>query len=177
MERLALNAPKRGEPQRFRLGPWIFLAALVAGGVWVAGFIRSHVAHSAALPVEREIVRAPHRESILNSSITIGAGGFQYYKVIVPESATQGYVDGSFSTAGGFGRAVQVLVVDRDSFAKFRKGIAPDSFYSSGVVSQGDIHALLPSPGTYYLVCRNASRVSPGSPTSVEVDAVLHYMN
>lgn len=177
VELLSLNPPNRRQPKRLQLGPWIFLAVSVAGGVWLAGFIRSHIAHSAPLPVSREVVRAPHRESILNSSIRVGAGSSSYYKLVVPENATQAYVDGDFSTAGGFGSAVQVLVVDRDSFAKFRNGTAPDTLYNSGMASQSSIHALLPGPGTYYLVCSNPNRVSPGAPTSIEVNAVLHYMN
>jgi len=176
VERLSLNPPKRSQAKRLGLGPWIVLAVAVLAGMWLAAFLRSHTTHSAA-PVSSEIVRAPHKESVLNSSVTVGAGSFKYYKLVVPETATQAYVDGNFSTAGGFGSAVQVFVVDRDSFVKFKNGTAPDTFYNSGMVSQNNINALLPSPGTYYLVCNNPNGVSLATSKSIEINAVLHYMN
>ena len=176
VERLALNPPRRREPRRFRPGPWIVLGAAVLAGMWLAGFLRSQSTHSAA-PVSHDIVRAPHRESIVNSSITLGAGSSRYYKFVVPETATQAYVDGNFSTGGGFGNTVQVVVIDRDSFAKFKSGNAPETYYNSGMMSRNSINALLPSPGTYYLVCNNPNGFSQAAPKSVEIDAVLHYMN
>ena len=47
--------------------------------------------------------------------------------------------------------------------------------FNSGKVTQNTINALLPGPGTYYLVCNN--RFGLLAPKAVEINAILHYVN
>jgi hypothetical protein len=174
VERLLLNPPRRREPSKFHLSNWVALAVFLAAAYWLVGFIRSHMAYSAPMPVSHEIAKARHTEGVVNSSVTVGAGNFTSYKFVVPDSAAQAYVDGDFSVNGGFGNTVQVFVADRDSFLKFKGGETSDTFYNSGMMSQNSIRAPLPGPGTYYLVCSNRSSLSAAK--TVELNAVLHYM-
>jgi hypothetical protein len=176
IERLMMNAPVRSKPQkkRIHLGGWIALGFLVMAVAWVASFLNSHVTRSAPVAVSHAVVRAPRAESIENSSIHVDAGSFRYYKIVVPEGATQPYVDGHFSASGGYANAIQIFVGDTDAFVNFKNGHPSETYFNSGMVTQNEINAILPGPGTYYLVCNN--RFSLQSSKSVEIDAVLHYM-
>ena len=176
IERLMMNAPVRSKPQkkRIHLGGWIALGFLVMAVAWVASFLNSHVTRSAPVAVSHAVVRAPRAESIENSSIHVDAGSFRYYKIVVPEGATQPYVDGHFSASGGYANAIQIFVSDTDAFVNFKNGHPSETYFNSGMVTQNEINAILPGPGTYYLVCNN--RFSLQSSKSVEIDAVLHYM-
>jgi len=177
IERLIMNAPVRSKPKkkRMQLGGWIALALFLLAVYCGYSFINAHITRSAPAPVSHEAVRTPHAESIENSSIHVDAGSFRYYKIVVPEGATQPYVDGHFSASGGYANAIQIFVGDTDAFVNFKNGHPSETYFNSGMVTQNSINAILPGPGTYYLVCNN--RFSLQSPKSVELDAVLHYMN
>jgi hypothetical protein len=176
IERLIMNPPVRSKPQkkRMQLGGWIALVAFLLVVGWAVNFINGHVTRSAPMPVSHEIVRTPRAESIENSSINVDAGSFRYYKIVVPEGATQPYVDGHFSASGGYANAIQIFVGDTDAFVNFKNGHPSETYFNSGMVTQNTINAILPGPGTYYLVCNN--RFSLQSGKSVELEAVLHYM-
>jgi hypothetical protein len=179
IERLMMNPPVRSKPKkkRLRLGGWIALALFLLAVYWGYAFINAHRANTvpAPAPVSHEIVRAPRAESIENSTIHVDAGSFRYYKIVVPAGATQPYVDGHFSANGGYANAIQVFLGDTDAFVNFKNGHPSDTYFNSGMVTQNSIHVILPGPGTYYLVCNN--RFSLQASKSVELEAVLHYMN
>jgi plastocyanin len=176
IERVTLNPPVRNKPRRrLHLGGWLSLVVFLVAVGWFVSFINSHITHSAAPPAAPANMKAPRLETIASQSITVGAGSFTYYKIVVPEGAAQPYVDGHFTASGGFGNAIQIFVGDTDAFVNFKNGHSSETYFNSGMVTQNSINAILPGPGTYYLVCNN--RFSLQASKSVELDAVLHYMN
>jgi hypothetical protein len=173
---LMLPAAPRRPAKPFPVGRWVLLAVLAVAVAWVVGFANFHTTNSSPpVPAAPAIVRAPRTETIANTSTTVGAGSFTYYKFVVPPTATQPSVEGHFSATGGFGNDIQVLVVNEDSFVNFQNGHPSEAYFNSGKVTQNSINALLPGPGAYYVVCNN--RFGLLAPKAVEIDALLHYMN
>jgi predicted nucleic acid-binding Zn ribbon protein len=173
IEKLLLPAARpRSKPSH--TGRWILLTVLVLA-VGCVIFLNRTTQSSPPIPAAPPVVRILRTETIANTAITVGAGSFYDYKFVVPPTATQAYVDGHFSAAGGFGNDIQVFVVNQDSFVNFQNGHASDAYFNSGKVTQNTINALLPGPGTYYLVCNN--RFGLLAPKAVEINAILHYVN
>jgi hypothetical protein len=173
IEKLLLPAARpRSKPSH--TGRWILLTVLVLA-VGCVIFLNRTTQSSPPIPAAPPVVRILMTETIANTAITVGAGSFNDYKFVVPPTATQAYVDGHFSAAGGFGNDIQVFVVNQDSFVNFQNGHASDAYFNSGKVTQNTINALLPGPGTYYLVCNN--RFGLLAPKAVEINAILHYVN
>lgn len=174
IEKLLLPAASRPLSKPPRTGGWILLAVLVLAAGCVI-FLNRTTHSSPPVPAVPPVVRMLKTETIAHTAITVGAGSFHYYKFVVPPTATQASVDGHFSATGGFGNDIQVFVVNEDSFVNFQNGHASDAYFNSGKVTQNTINALLPGPGTYYLVCNN--RFGLLAPKDVEIDAILHYVN
>jgi predicted nucleic acid-binding Zn ribbon protein len=173
IEKLLLPAARpRSKPSH--TGRWILLTVLVLA-VGCVIFLNRTTQSSPPIPAAPPVVRILRTETIANTAITVGAGSFNDYRFVVPPTATQAYVDGHFSAAGGFGNDIQVFVVNQDSFVNFQNGHASDAYFNSGKVTQNTINALLPGPGTYYLVCNN--RFGLLAPKAVEINAILHYVN
>jgi hypothetical protein len=174
IEKLLLPAAARPLSKPSHTGSWILLTVVVlaVGGV----ILLSRTTHSSPpVPATPPVVRMLRTETIANTTISVGAGSFNYYKFVVPATATEASVDGHFSATGGFGNDIQVFVVNADSFVNFQNGHPSDAYFNSGKVTQNTINALLPGPGTYYLVCNN--RFGLLAPKAVEINAILHYVN
>jgi zinc-ribbon domain len=174
MEKLLLPAAARPLSKPSHTGWWILLTVLVLA-VGCVIFLNRTTHSSPPIPAPPPVVRMLRTETIANTAITVGAGSFNYYKFDVPATATQASVDGHFSATGGFGNDIQVFVVNEDSFVNFQNGHPSDAYFNSGKVTQNSINALLPGPGTYYLVCNN--RFGLLAPKAVELSAILHYVN
>jgi hypothetical protein len=172
IEKLLLPAAARPLSKPSHTGSWILLTVLAVGGVI---FLSRTTQSSPPVPATPPVVRMLRTETIANTAISVGAGSFNYYKFVVPATATEASVDGHFSATGGFGNDIQVFVVNADSFVNFQNGHPSDAYFNSGKVTQNTINALLPGPGTYYLVCNN--RFGLLAPKAVEINAVLHYVN
>ncbi len=172
IEKLLL--PRAARPLKpSHTGRWILLVLVLAVGCIIFLNLTTH--SSPPVPAAPPVVRMLRTETIANTAITVGVGSFNYYKFVVPATATQASVDGHFSATGGFGNDIQVLVVNEDSFVNFQNGHASDAYFNSGKVTQNTINALLPGPGTYYLVCNN--RFGLLAPKGIELSAILHYVD
>jgi predicted nucleic acid-binding Zn ribbon protein len=175
IEKLLLPPAARRLSKPTHAGRWGLLAVLVVALVGVV-LLNSRTTHSSPpVPAPPPVARMLRSETIANAAITVGAGSFNYYKFVVPATAAQASVDGHFSATGGFGNDIQVFVVNEDSFVNFQNGHPSDAYFNSGKVTQNTINALLPGPGTYYLVCNN--RFGLLAPKTVELAAILHYVN
>ena len=173
IEKLLLPAAAGPLSEPSHAGSWILVTVLVLA-VGCVIFLNRTTQSSPPIPAARPVARMLRTETIANSAITVSAGSFNYYKFVVPETATQASVDGHFSATGGFGNDIQVFVVNEDSFVNFQNGHPSDAYFNSGKVTQNTINALLPGPGTYYLVCNN--RFGLLAPKAVEISATLHYV-
>lgn len=174
IEKLLLPAAARPLSKPSHTGRWVLLTLLIVA-VGSVIFLNRTTHSSPPMPAVPPVVRMLRTETIANTAITVGAGGFHYYKFVVPATATQASVDGHFSATGGFGNDIQVFVANEDSFVNFQNGHPSDAYFNSGKVTENTINALLPGPGTYYLVCNN--RFGLLAPKAVEIDAILHYVN
>jgi hypothetical protein len=174
IERLLLPAAARPLSKPSHTGRWMLLTVLVLA-VGCVIFLNRTTHSSPPIPAAPPVARMLRTETIANTAMTVGAGSFNYYKFVVPATAAQASVDGHFSATGGFGNDIQVFVVNEDSFVNFQNGHPSDAYFNSGKVTQNTINALLPGPGTYYLVCNN--RFGLLAPKAVEIDAILHYVN
>jgi hypothetical protein len=114
-------------------------------------------------------------QTITNTAFNLKATGYQYYEFVVPPGASNVWVDGHFSAAGGSGNDIEVYVLGQDDFVNFQNGHSASTYYNSGKVTQSSIHTTLPSDsGTYYLVFSN--NFSLVTPKAVQASATLHYM-
>jgi hypothetical protein len=174
IERLLLPAAARPLSKPSRTGRWTLLTVLVLA-VGCVIFLNRTTHSSPPIPAAPPVARMLRTETIANTAMTVGPGSFNDYKFVVPATAAQASVDGHFSATGGFGNDIQVFVVNEDSFVNFQNGHPSDAYFNSGKVTQNTINALLPGPGTYYLVCNN--RFGLLAPKAVEINAILHYVN
>lgn len=139
--------------------------------------VRTNQTNSANAFVKQmaSIAAQPHEQNIADQAITVKADGYAYYKFVVPSDATNVSVDGHFSASGGFGNDIEVYLLDEDGFANWQNRHSATSYYNSGRLTQGQIHARLAVAGSYYLVFNN--NFSLITPKAVQVLATLHYTN
>lgn len=161
------SAMTNTESPKSRAWVWVLLVAVIAialAGYWV--FDHRGVRQTL---VFREV--QPH--PIIDTTVTVRAGLFAYYKFDVPAAASGIVVYCDFTASGGAKNDIELLVVDFETLAKYHNGDAITPYSSSGRVTQGHVIAVLPGAGTYYLLLNN--RFSPTSPKSVHVKAVVGY--
>lgn len=165
-------APARSKaPARAFIGTLV-LGFLIAIIVWQ----NMPASNSANGPVARiPFVTQAHNQQIANGAVTIGAARYLWYKLDVPNGATDVSIDGHFTATGGMGNDVEVYVLNADSFVNFQNHHSAATNYSSGKVTQSTFMARLPSGGTYYLVLNN--NFSLLSPKAIQIQATLHYTN
>ena len=172
------SAPAPQAKKKSNLGVWILLVILVLVGLlWVANQnrINSQSGASSTSTVPR-IFRTDRTQPLVNTAITVKATAYSYYKFTVPTGATNVFVDGHFSAAGGAGNDIESFVFDEDSYANFQNNHASKAYFLSGKVTQSNINARLPDGGgNYYLVLNN--KFSLFAPKAVQVNATLHYTN
>jgi hypothetical protein len=106
--------------------------------------------------------------------MTIPASNASYYRLSVPQEASNVRVEGRFVATGGAGNDLEVYLLDEDGFSNWQNGHATRTFYNSGRATVGDLDAILPDgAGTYYLVLNN--RFSLLTPKAAELNAALTY--
>jgi len=146
---------------------WILLLVVLAGGGWWA--YSSQKSGTILLP---NMVKQEHSVVIGNVPFTVRGRLYSYWKFEVPVGATEAFVDGTFSAAGGADDMIFAYVLDEDAFATFKNEQPASTVYNSGKVTQGSIHVPI-SPGTYYLVFDN--KFSRDASKAVQVAVTLHY--
>jgi hypothetical protein len=138
-----------------RLGMALFL--LVIGGIaFKSGsntVNRSHVSNQTTQPVPQSLLLT---EAIGNTAFTVNADSYVYYKLAVPQNASNVKVQGHFTTTGNSGNDIVVYLLTENSFVNWQNGYSTPTLYYSGRVAQGSLDVSLPSdPATYYLVFSN----------------------
>jgi hypothetical protein len=119
-------------------------------------------------------VSPPHIETIGEGTFSIRARGLTSNKFAVPSGASRVVVAGQFNAGQGPGKEIEVYVLSEDAFVAWRNGYSTSTYYDSGKVSRGIIHANLPvDSGSYYLVFSND--VSGKTPRTVQADVTLQY--
>jgi hypothetical protein len=173
--------PPRRKP---RLVFWILLAVLIALILWVA------TSDSPTAQGFQEAMGWKHDQTILDSSFTVSAHSFRYYKFSLPEGSLNVAVVGEFSSAAdsranaklkgekdkadAVDNDIQVYVLSEAAFTIWQNGYATASVYDSGQVSQGKVQTEVPAgAGIYYLVFNN--KFSPKTPKSVQASVLLRY--
>lgn len=137
--------------------------------------VRTNQTNNAFIRQMASIGAQPHEQNIADEAITVKADGYAYYKFVVPSDSTNVWVDGHFTASGGFGNDIEVYLFDEDGFANWQNRHSANSYYNSGRLTQGEIHARLAVAGSYYLVFNN--NFSLITPKAVQVSATLHYSN
>jgi predicted nucleic acid-binding Zn ribbon protein len=171
-------APAPQAKKKSNVGVWMLLAILVlVGGLWVANQnrINNQSGASSTSTVPR-IFPTDRTQPLVNTAITVKATTYSYYKFTVPPGATNVFVDGHFSAAGGAGNDIETFVCDEDSYVNFQNNHPSKAYFISGKVTQSNINARLPDGGgNYYLVLNN--KFSLFAPKAVQLNATLHYTN
>ena len=173
----AAAAPQRvNEPApkpKSHVGLVILLAILALAIWWAASSpspgaqqLRQGIARNPILPIQRT-------DTISDGAFSVPATGYYYTRFTLAPGTTQPTVNGRFQAAGGSGNDVEVFIVDEDGFVNFKNGHSVPTFYNSGKVTQSNIEARLPGPGTYYLVFNN--RFSLISPKAVTASVKVTY--
>lgn len=111
-----------------------------------------------------------HREPIISSPFTVGAGQMYYVRFNVPKSAR---LVGRFQVAGGSGNDAEAIITDEDSFENWKNGHQPRVLYQSGKVTVGNIDVPITQTGTYYIAFNN--QFSVVSSKTVNANITLQY--
>ena len=104
---------------------------------------------------------------------TIRPANAIYFTITIPNNATNISVTGRFEASGGSGNEVEVYIFDQDGFINWENGHQVHAIFASGRMTQGDIDASIPAPGTYYLVYSN--KFSLIANKAVVTEANLNY--
>ncbi len=157
----------RGKP---RMAIWLLLPPLLLAGIWAG------VSDDPSAEQVRRFVNPAHVETLMPASVDIKARSFAFFRFTVPRGATNVGVSGQFSVTGDRDNNLEVYVVPDAAFVSWQYGYAPDTYYSSGRVSEGKIDAELPSGrGAYYLVFNN--KFAPRAQKTAQASVTLHYQN
>jgi len=115
-----------------------------------------------------------HTSKVVDGLVTIPAGGFVDYPLVLPETWHGTMVRGSFTVSGGNGNGLNVFVMTETNFGFFQEGRKYYSYYYSLQRPTDRIAAEpFPSGATYYLVYSNSSPNTKHVQTSVDM---LYYL-
>jgi len=110
--------------------------------------------------------------NVVNGTITVSKGNYEYYPIIVSGDEHNAQLSGSFIASGGSGNDIIVLIMDQTSFINWQNGHQASDYYNSGQTTTGAFSVALTS-GTYYLVYSNAFSII--SSKNVNTQASLDY--
>jgi hypothetical protein len=111
-------------------------------------------------------------QQVVQQAFTVKPEAFRYFKVEIPPSLRNTTLSGRFSTSGGQGNDIQVIVTNEDGLTNIKNGHSGRVWYDSGKVTVGNVNVRL-SPGTYYIIFNN--RFSVFSNKAVSADIHLEY--
>ena len=120
-----------------------------------------------------QMLARPQSAPLLNTSIDVHARSFFSEQFTVPGNSTAVSVEGHFTASGGLGNDIEVYLMSADGFVNFQNGHSPQTYYSSGKLTQGSFDVPLPDGGgTYYMVFSN--RFGLLATKTVQVSSTLH---
>jgi hypothetical protein len=170
---------------------WVLLAILVGGVLWIS------ISDGPVAQEVRELVGVKQDHIIVDSTFSVGAHTFRYYKFSLPEGTVNASVVGEFksttenstassekdagtnpagpSSAGtNNDNSIEAYVLTEVDFAAWRTGQATSSLYDSGNVAESAVDAEIPpGAGIYYLLFSNKS--APTAPKAVHAAVVVRY--
>lgn len=115
----------------------------------------------------------PHTQNVVNATITVQPGSWDYYTVTTTSSMSSPSLSGSFTASGGSGNDIYVYVMDATDYVNWSNGHQVTPLYNSGKVTTANFNVSLGSSGTYYLVYDNT--FSTFSSKNVATDVNLEY--
>lgn len=107
-------------------------------------------------------------QPLFQQSVVVPPGKMASLQFTVPGDWSTGHVIGHFSTAGGGGNDIQVVVTDSDGYANYINGHQARVWYDSGKVT-ADSFDLRLAPGLYYLIFNNAFSVVSNKAVTLDV--------
>lgn len=110
--------------------------------------------------------------NLLSGSLDVNGSQMKWINFSVPPSATNARVTGNFSTFGGAGNDIQVIVTDSFDFENWRNNHTTRVLYNSLKTTTGELTLYL-QPGHYVLAFDN--RFSAVSRKQVTGNIVLNY--
>jgi len=171
--------PLRQKPKR-HIVRWVLLGLFLIAIAWAA---TSDNPFAQGL---QELAGWKHDQSVLDSSFSVSAHNFRYYKFALPEGSVNVSMVGQFNASADKKNSatrtkgepddndVEVFVLSEPAFAVWQNGYATSSVYESGKASQGTVQADLPAgAGIYYLIFSNKS--SAKTAKNVQATVSLRY--
>ena len=157
-----------------RVVRWVLLSILVGGVLWIS------ISDGPVAQEVRELAGVKPDHIIVDSTFSVGAHTFRYYKFSLPEGTANAAVVGQFKSTAenpagtGDDNGIEAYVLTESAFAAWRTGQATSSLYDSGVVAESAVHAgIPPGAGIYYLVFSNKS--APTTPRAVHATVMVRY--
>ena len=174
---------RRGKGRRVVL--WLLLLGLLGVIVWAV------TSDSSGAQQLQESIGLKQDRIILDTTFSVGAHTFRYYKFSLPEGSVNVAIVGPFKSvaeAPNAGRRtdatknadsttdnnIEVFVLTEPAFTVWQNGYDTGSLYDSGKVAEGKVQADIPAgAGIYYLVFSN--KQSPKTPKTIHASVVLRY--
>jgi hypothetical protein len=160
--------------RRRRVVRWMLLAILVGGVLWIS------ISDGPVAQEVRELAGVKPDHIIVDSTFSVGAHTFRYYKFSLPEGTANAAVVGQFKSTPANpavtnnDSGIEAYVLTESAFTAWRTGAASSSLYDSGIIAESALHAdIPPGAGIYYLVFSNKS--SPTTPKAVHATVVVRY--
>ncbi|MGI0069317.1 MAG: hypothetical protein ACREAN_03565 [Nitrosopumilaceae archaeon] len=118
-------------------------------------------------------IQPPTTLNVVNGLITVSAGSYESYQIIVPAGASNVQITGTFTASGGSGNNIQVIIMDSTNYVNWQNGNQASAYYDSGQETTGNIATSLPGgAGTYYLVYSNTFSTFSSKNVNTQADLV-----
>lgn len=127
---------------------------------------------SADLVAVNELSRT-HSQAI-DPAFTVAQMGEKYYKLSVPDGASNVAIHGHFNATGGLANQIEVSVLSDDQFANRNNTSLANAIYKSQKVTGAAVNVALPGAGTYYVVFNNHFGLL--APKAVQDNLTLQYV-
>ncbi len=93
--------------------------------------------------------------NIVNGLLIIDPEGCQGYRFQTPSEASCIHVQGSFTTSGGVGNDIQMLIMDMVAFLDWQNHLPVRLYHDSGKLKECDFDVSLPAGGDFCIVFSN----------------------
>jgi ribosomal protein L40E len=171
--------------KRGRIVLWLLVLGLLGVIIWAVS------SDSSGAQQLQESIGLKQDRIILDTTFSVGAHTFRYYKFSLPEGSVNVAIVGPFKAAAeapNVGRRtdaaknansttdndIEVFVLTEPAFTVWQNGYDTGSLYDSGKVIEGKVQADIPAgAGIYYLVFSN--KQSPKTPKTIHASVVLRY--
>jgi ribosomal protein L40E len=171
---------RRGKRGRVVLG--FLLLVLLGVIIWAVS------SDSSGAQQLQESIGLKQDRIILDTTFSVGAHTFRYYKFSLPEGSVNVAIVGQFKAAADVRTTdgkyrtkdatpdndIEVYVLTEPAFTVWQNGYDTGSLYDSGKVVEGKVQSDIPAgAGIYYLVFSN--KQSPKIPKTIHASVVLRY--